>query len=185
MVPKGGGGTVRSRVALMKRAAIPTFVAMVGLAAAGHAAWYGGAALGITSYGYGVGSFDDGSITVGSVDDEDTGWKLFGGYRFVPVFGVEVGYVDLQNDFDGSTTFRGTSDGSGTLYRPGGVSVDVSNPSGWYAAAVGRLPMMGAGFEYRILRPLRLRAEWERYVDVAGADVDLISVGLSAGLPFP
>ncbi len=40
---------------------------------------------------------------IGSCDDSDTGWKLFGGYQFTPNWGVEGFYADL-----GTTKATGT-----------------------------------------------------------------------------
>ena len=193
------------------------------LPASAGAAWYGGGALGVTSLGHTVGDFDDGSIVAGRIDDDDFGWKLFGGYRFLPFLGVEAGYVQLAVESDSSPTFSGISDGSGFLYRPGPVTVDIEDPAGFYAAAVGRLPigtrfaafgkfgvfnwdadvttthlgvverrgdsgtstLIGAGFEAKVMPLIRVRAEWESYASVVGGDMDLLSLGVVIGFPFP
>jgi OOP family OmpA-OmpF porin len=46
---------------------------------------------------YGMSSFDidTAGITNPSVDDSDSGFKIFGGYQFSRNWGVEVGYVDF------------------------------------------------------------------------------------------
>lgn len=190
---------------------------------AAPAAWYGGASLGVTSFDHDLASFDDGSIISGRVDDSDSGWKVYGGYRLLPFLGLELGYVDLVNEFDLRTTFRGVSDGSGFLFDPGDVSVDIDEPAGYYAAAVGRLPigtkfaafaklgfinwsadittvsgglatvrgddgfstMHGIGAELRVIRWLRVRAEWESFAQIVRDDVEMISVGVTFGLPVP
>lgn len=88
-----------------------------------------------------VSDFDDGSVISGRVDDKDSGWKLFAGYRFNKRVAVEVGYTDLNNDTDHETTFVGQSNGLGDKYAAGKVSVDIDEPVALYVAAVGRLPM--------------------------------------------
>jgi OOP family OmpA-OmpF porin len=41
-------------------------------------------------------SSDDGFVASGTtIDDSDTGWKAYVGYRFNPFFAIEGGYVDL------------------------------------------------------------------------------------------
>ena len=52
--------------------------------------------------GIGVGQFnieiddvDDATSTIESFDDDDTAMKAFTGYRFAPMFALEVDYLDL------------------------------------------------------------------------------------------
>ncbi len=152
----------------MRRLAIAALLAALLAPPALTAAWYGGAAAGLTSLGHTVRDFDDGSILIGDVDDEDYGWKLFGGYRFLPFLGVEAGYVDLVNDSDSTPSFVGFSDGSGPLYRRGPVSVDIDDPTGFYGAAVGRLPI---GSRFALFAKLGL-FNWS-------ADVTTINLGVA------
>lgn len=84
-----------------------------------------GGYLGISSGGteadISVSDFDDGNITSGSVDDSNTGLKLFGGFQITDSFAVEGGVIDF-----GEATFDGTSDGSVPLeFAAGPVSVDI------------------------------------------------------------
>jgi OOP family OmpA-OmpF porin len=81
-----------------------------------------------------VSDFNDGSITSGSVDDSDTGWKLFGGYGFNKNLAVEGGYADL-----GKANFSGASNGLGFLYFPGPVDVDIETTS-FFVDIVGIIP---------------------------------------------
>ena len=112
------------------------------LAEADERAWYiGGAAFGRVVVDRNVSDFDDGSITSGRVDDKDSGWKLFGGYRYNRYLAVEFGRTSLNNDLDDTTTFTGQSDGTGSKYAAGKVTVDIDKPCALYLAAVGRLPM--------------------------------------------
>ena len=116
----------------------------VDTALADDTGWYGGAGFGAVAASYKAADFDDGSISDARVDDTDTAWKLFGGYQFNRYFAVEGGYADLHNDPDKKTTFAGVSDGTGTGFMSlpdGPVSVDINNIAGFFAAAVGSLPL--------------------------------------------
>jgi OOP family OmpA-OmpF porin len=152
---------------------------------------YIGGSAGITS----VDVCDDLSgLGVTSCDDEDTGFKIFGGYKFNPNFAVEGLWADL---------------GEVSATGPGGsASMEVD---GFGAAAVGVIPlnekfsifgkvgafmwdasggggaagsdddgtdiMFGAGVGWNFTPKFGLRAEWERF-DIDGDDVDFLSVGL-------
>lgn len=103
-------------------------------AVAAEAGGYFGASIGETDAGLGVSDFNDGSIISGDVDDSDTGWKLFGGYRFNENVALEGGLYNL-----GEVTFNGTSNGAGFLFAAGPVSADVE-ADGFFAAVVGTIP---------------------------------------------
>lgn len=96
---------------------------------------YLGLGAGITRVDIDANDWNDGSITSGSVDDSDTGFKLFGGYKANENFAFEVAYVNL-----GETTFSGESDGSSILFCPGAVdgSAEVTTFS---FMGVGMLPV--------------------------------------------
>lgn len=57
--------------------------------------------------------FNDGSLISQDLDDTDTAWKLFGGYRFNKNFAIEGGFAD-----GGEVKFDGVSTG-GFLWAPG------------------------------------------------------------------
>jgi OOP family OmpA-OmpF porin len=95
---------------------------------------YVGVSIGEGKADLSVSDFNDGSITSGSVDDTDTGWKLFGGYGFNKNVAVEGGYADL-----GKANFSGTSNGLGFLYFPGSVNVDIETEA-FFVDIVGIIP---------------------------------------------
>lgn len=128
-----------------------------------------------------------------SCDDEDVGFKIFGGLKFNQFFGAEIGYVDL-------------GEVSASL---SGVGVDVG-ADGFQVAAVGTYPieqfsllgkvgvffwdaeasagaasvsddgtdiMFGVGGEFHFTPQLSVRGEWERY-DFDGDDVDMFSASV-------
>lgn len=87
-------------------------------------AWYVGAGAGVSYYDM---KADDRNLiptlTTSGFDSTGFGWKLFGGYRFNPYFGLEGSYADLGNS-------------------SGGVKYAVHS---WNVAGVGRIPF-GTGF---------------------------------------
>ncbi len=75
-----------------------------------------------TTADLGLADIDDGSLS-GIFDDEDSGFRVFGGYRFGRVLGLEISYSDL-----GAVGFDGMSDGSQALndgYSAGPVTANV------------------------------------------------------------
>ena len=167
------------------------WVAVMLLAVAGTAAAQGyiGAGAGLTT----VDICDDLGGPGISCDDEDTGLKIFGGFKFNPNFAVEASWVDL-----------GEVSASSPL---GSASVEVD---GFGVAAVGMIPinpqfsvllkvgaymwdasggglasgssddgtdvMFGAGVGWSFTNNFGVRAEWERF-DIDGDDIDFLSVG--------
>lgn len=63
-------------------------------------------------------------LSFGDIKDNDTGFKLFGGYNFNQNFGLEGGYVDL-----------------GKLERSGNGARVSFEPTSAYFAATGTLPL--------------------------------------------
>jgi OmpA-OmpF porin, OOP family len=143
------------------------------------------------------------------VEDDDTSWKLFAGYRFNPYFSLEAAYINL-----GDLEERITASGSNGRYK---VGID-----GWSAMALGTLPLggweligkagyyfydsklstnlgnpgsgsfidssssgedfvYGVGLGYTVLERLNLRVEYERF-DLPTGDSD--ALWLSAAWRF-
>lgn len=138
-------------------------------------------------------------------DDNDTAFKLYGGYQINANFAAELGYADL---------------GKATISGPGGT--DKLGATAWDLTALLRAPIGGSGFsvfgrlggyagdvklsgvdngkksstgltfgfggEYDFARNLGVRAEWQRYSkmkarnDATGAeddgDVDALTLGV-------
>ncbi len=105
---------------------------------AANAEWYVGASGGATKVKDAPSSseFDADLAALGltarsSVDDTDTGWKLFGGYNFSPNFAVEGSYADLG---ELSIKSRVTS--------PVAATVNTSwEAKTWTLSVVGILPL--------------------------------------------
>lgn len=179
---------------LMALAAITSSFAM-----ADDSGWYGGLNLGHSSA-----KFDEGNITRGlqgrgftttsiAGDDDDLGYKLFGGYQFNKNFALEGGYFDLgEFDFTATTVPAGTLNGNIKLK---GVNLDAVGilPLAERFSAFGRVGLnyaeaedsftgtglvnvlnpnpskhdtnykFGLGLQYDFTESLAMRAEAERY----------------------
>lgn len=125
-------------------------------------------------------------------DTSDTGWKLFGGYQFTPVFGVEGGWSDtgeitLNGTVPGGA-FSGTGEGEGfflagtvgwpatdkfRLYGKLGAFFYNSEFKSTVAGVVnedldesGTELMYGLGAQYNFTERFGARLEWERFNDI-------------------
>jgi len=111
-------------------------VALAFTAQAGDNGFYLGGSLGYASFNEDESELAQDLTGAGltgtvSLDEEDFGWKLFGGYNFTQYFGAEFAYVDLGSvDVDFSIT--APLAGSGT------AEVDVD---GFTFMGVGRYPI--------------------------------------------
>jgi OOP family OmpA-OmpF porin len=143
-------------------------------------------------------------------DDNDTAWKLFGGYQFHRNFSVEGGYFDL-----GRYDYGYTAPGGAGNSRYQGLNLDLvgSVPFSDRFSAFARLgaawtrarsefggssqterdwgPKVGLGLEYALTQQLAVRGEWERYrvrdAFRGRGDIDVASIGLvyRFGAPAP
>lgn len=169
--------------------------AVAALPAVSSEGFYVGGAFGQTSTDIG------GSAPGVSIDDSDTGYKVFGGYSFFQNFAVEAGYVDVGGtsvDFTSPTPSSITTDADGFSFEavgvlPLGESFDVFAKAGlymWDATASSTLggfgtfsgsddgtdPTYGLGFGWRVSDNGKLRFEADRY-ELDTIDVDTYSVG--------
>jgi OOP family OmpA-OmpF porin len=87
------------------------------------AGWYIGGAYGMTSF-----DLDTTGITNPSLDDSDSGFKIYGGFQFNKHLGAEVGYVDF-----GKASISGSLSGI-----PFTGNIDVT---AFTFAGVGTLPL--------------------------------------------
>lgn len=139
----------------------------------------------------------------GTIDNEDSGWKIFGGYRLWDEYvAVEVSYVDL-----GTTTATGTSSGSaytGTheletftlgltgripITDPLGVIIHLgvsrneskltttTGSTGTFAGATDTEFFAGLGLQYEFSDTIGARIELEQFV-VDAYKVNFLSAGI-------
>jgi OOP family OmpA-OmpF porin len=126
--------------------------------------------------------------------ENDTGYKIFGGFRFSPYLAGELAYVDLGSygppgsvldQYGVAAQLVGHiplgQSGASLFAKVGLFSWSVQlNGSYYYSYAEdnGVDPAVGAGLQIEFNRFMGMRAEWERFLDVAGGDVDLVTAGL-------
>jgi len=157
--------------------------------------WYAGVGLGQASH-----DVDCAGTT--SCDDNDTAWKIFGGYQFNKYLGVEVGYTDLGkaslSDAISTTAFEvkgfevlavGTYPinqqfeifGKAGFFR---WDLDVKDNVFGSISESGTDFTFGIGAKYNFSKNLGLRLEWQRYNDIGNdsttgtSDSDFIGLGL-------
>lgn len=151
-----------------------------------------------------------GVTTTSEVDDNDLGWKFYGGYDFNKYIGIELAYVDLGEaevsatssaPVVGTASVDAEADGfafavvaryplnqqvdlfgklGGFVWEvEGGASVSVGGSTlALTGEDDGNSVMFGLGAEYEFNDNIGIRAEWERFEQVANSDVDMFSIGL-------
>lgn len=148
--------------------------------------------------GIGRSRYSDFNKTSGDMDSE--GWKLFGGYQFNKYFGVEGGYVNLNDMTSTLGTVRTNIDTDGwalaavasypvtkklsVMGKLGGAYLlsDINTKNG--AALTVRTghdeldPNYGAGVSYAVYDNLNLRLEWERF-DRDDFNIDMLTAGVA------
>lgn len=178
---------------------------IAGMAQAAGAGWYMGASVGESrakdyfrnDNGYNV-----------TIEDQDTNWRIYGGYHLMDIMAIEVGYVDL-----GTVTAVGTFGGSSFSDKNEAIGIDVMIVGTMRMtdniSALGKLGYMihnvdsettqlgvsrgdsstgtrytyGAGAKYDLGKKYALRFEWQRYTGVGnGATGDSHYDGFSLGL---
>ena len=110
--------------------------------------FYAGA--GIGAFNVNVDAIDDADEAIASLDDEDTAWKAFVGWRFAPFIALELAYIDFGSPGD-DIDVGGSS---------GDFSVDIS---GFAPYLIGTLP----------LGPVELFAKVGYYFYDVDASIDL------------
>jgi len=145
----------------------------------------------------------------GSCDDTSTGFKAFAGLQLIPLTAVELGYIDFgkaqatgtlhgvaaspetsANATYGAFLLRGTFFDRLTLWGKAGVDYWRANGSlgqttiGVSQSANGWSYMYGVGLSFRIVGPVGVIGEFERYPDVGKQDttgkanMNALSLGL-------
>ena len=183
------------RKACLTSAAAIAVLLLVAAPAANATGFYVGGSLGQTSSD--TGSFDTAGM---SVDDTDTGYKVFGGYNFMKFFSVEGGYVDVSGPSASTSTESMSIDSNGFAVEAMGVmpiglkfelfanygfflwdaeaTVNSQTLGSFSASDDGTDPKYGLGFAWNLIPKGQIRVELERYeVDVM--DMDMYSAGFA------
>lgn len=128
------------------------------------------------------------SIDENGFNEDDTGWKVYGGFNFFKFFGLEAGYLDLGEPKDNST-------GDSADLTAWALSARGILPLGDHFELFGKVGYMaweadlsdgfteddtdltyGAGVAFLLGSHAEIRAEYQ-VLDVDGADLDLVSAG--------
>lgn len=140
--------------------------------------WYAGAGVGQSM------------IDEDLLDDEDTGFQVFGGYQFHPNWGVELAYTDFGKvEYGGVASLEADTASLvavGTL--PFTEKFSGYAKAGFHAwdadlraSGIGRVsddgtdPTYGLGLQYRFTDNVALRGEYSRF-EMEDVDVDLAQV---------
>lgn len=138
------------------------------------------------------GSAGKSDVEVSSFDD-DFGLKFFGGYNFnnyvsVEAAAINLGEFDRKNSIDVVDVFGVEASvvgripiGRFAIFGKAGIFVwdaDASVGNVVFASDDGADPTYGFGFEYNFKHSRwSLRGEWQKFEDVSGSDLELLSVG--------
>jgi len=173
----------------------------VGTAMAASTGWNVGASVGSSS----INLSDADCAGTTKCDKSDTGFKVSGGYTFMPNFGVELAYIDLgKATLSDGTITASLSETGLAAYGVGTYPIDnfslfakagISSLKSKIDAAIGGFSASdsstntnfawGIGAGYTISKNVSAMLEWERYKgdfsDISSDltyDVDLISIGM-------
>ncbi|MEW6330861.1 MAG: outer membrane beta-barrel protein [Pseudomonadota bacterium] len=162
---------------------------MSGVVQAAGAGWYMGANIGNAH----AKDYKDsvGSISNIVIDDKDSAWRIYGGYHFMDILAMEVGYVDLgevrSDGTLGGMTYSdkneargidavvvgtmGITDNISVMGRFGLFLHDVDSDTTQLGVTSksnsrGTKYTMGLGAKYALGKKYALRFEWQRYVGV-------------------
>ena len=113
-----------------------------------------------------------------AASEDDTAWRIAGGYRFGRTFAAELGYVNM-GDFGGG-------DDVTSLELVGTAHFPIANQFSLYGlAGLAQLEAgdedeteltFGVGVQYDFSRNMGLRAQWQRYN--TDEEIDVMSIGV-------
>lgn len=188
------------RMQYIARAAIASVAMTLSIAAnaASSDDWYAGINLGQSENKTRVAKIAGTGFT-GSLDNEDSSWKVYGGYRLWDQYvAVEVSYADLGKTTASGSTSSGTQEikaftigvlGYIPIVDPFGAIIHlgfsrndsrtetVTGSTGTFSGATDFEFYWGAGLQYDFAKNFGIRAEIERF-SIDGADVNLRTAGV-------
>ncbi|HEX6362471.1 MAG TPA: outer membrane beta-barrel protein [Albitalea sp.] len=135
--------------------------------------WYVGASAGQSAIDASSGEIesgflvDDAFTAAGTtLDRRDTGWKLYGGYRFNEVFAAEAGYVDL-----GKASFNTTivDAPAGTSPTPPFPINATATARGVFLSALAQWPLVHGFSVFAKAGAFRSEAEFTERITTTGA----------------
>lgn len=191
---------MHARIRIALTAVLVGLVSAATPALAQDARWYAGFGLGQSTAQDACDGISGPGI---ECEDQDTAFKLFGGYRVNPNFAVEIGYTDLGEvsaSFAGFGTISIESSGvevlavasaplgpQWSLYGKAGFfrwDLDVNDGTGLVGSfsESGTDLTYGLGASYDFSRDSAFRIEYQQYTDIGDppdpTDVSVIGAGL-------
>lgn len=119
-------------------------------------------------------------------------YKIFGGYNINDFLGMELAYINLGSNYVDVNNNSFTQDGVSyelVGHLPINPNLDLFGKVGlynWtastnysYASAQGTNNDYGFGLSARVAPQLWLRGEYQKFLDVDGGDVNMVSVSMS------
>jgi len=135
-----------------------------------------------------------GAVGLTACDENDTGWKIFGGYELTENFAIEAAWADFGEMTASAPGASAGIEGDGFIMDAKGT-LPLNEQFGvfakvgfimWDAEGTGVLSgtdddgtdlAYGFGAQYMFNEQIGILGEWERF-DFDGDDVDLLSAGV-------
>jgi OmpA-OmpF porin, OOP family len=198
---------MRNRMATLLQAVV-FMLALSSVPAARALEIYGGAEGTAATFTGACNSATNNPSFSGTCDDTGTGFKVFAGFQLIPLTALELGYTDFgkaqasgtlggvstSRELNANATYlafvlRGTLFDRLTVYGKAGLdywqtSGNLGSSLGTSQNANGTSYMYGVGASFRIIGPLGVIAEVERYQNVGDqgttgqANINAFSLGL-------
>ena len=139
-------GQRRNAILLGSALLLVAAVLLAGTANADENPWYVGAGIGLADIDVDDDDYDRdlakrGYTTSSSLDDTDTGWKVFGGYRFTKNWAVEGAYVDLGDVTSKTTVIDGPAGFTAQDFVNTAARVHPYSVDGFTLSGVGTWPV--------------------------------------------
>lgn len=133
--------------------------------------------------------FSAGTAKDDKLNEDETGYKVYLGYRFLEHLSGEIAYVDFGKYFNATVDRRAVA-AQATGILPISDHFDFFAKAGIYHWTIefdlnpGTLTedggdfMYGVGLQANINKRLGIRAEYEEYLDLGDFDIKLLSLGV-------
>jgi OOP family OmpA-OmpF porin len=118
-------------------------------------------------------------LDIGNADfgsEDDTAFKLFGGFKFHPNFAVELAYSQLVDKGPAEAT---AIEVDAVGFFPLAPQLNILGKLGFARISNGEDEnefTFGVGIQYDVTRQIGARLQWQRYT--TDPDVDLITIGV-------
>lgn len=143
------------------------------------------------------GAVGDSDVDVSGYDDTSS-WQFFGGMELSPYFAIEAAYTDL-GEFDVKRVDNSYVEVDGleltavgnlplsqrvSLFGEAGLfswDLDAVRLGTRFSSRDGTDLTYGAGVKLGVVDSLKVRLEYQRYLDISNRDIDTLYAGISYG----